>query len=82
MKNLTEFVIVLCALNLFTGCEIISNSAKYNFANGYYFSRLNTGKVKKYYVVTGERFNKSLSFTYCKANGRYGKIHHCIISSK
>ncbi len=40
-------------MNLLAGCKILHNSAKYNFTNGFYYSRLNTGKVKKYYLVTG-----------------------------
>lgn len=53
MKKFHAAVIILCALNLFTGCKILHNSAKYNFTSGFYFSKLNTGKQKKYYLVTG-----------------------------
>ena len=53
MRSTNRFIIILCVSNFIIGCGVISNSSKYNFASGYYYSRLNTGKVKKYYVVTG-----------------------------
>lgn len=38
----------------FAGCDVLKpSSAKYNFADGYYYSRLNGEKNKRYYVVTG-----------------------------
>lgn len=44
---------LLCTLGIFTGCQVLNNSSKYSFVNGYYFSRLNAKKAKKYYVLTG-----------------------------
>lgn len=53
MKNfyrLLPFISISCVL---ASCEVLNNSSKYNFADGYYYSKLNTKKTKKYYVVAG-----------------------------
>ncbi len=53
MKNiyrLLPFISISCSL---TSCEVLNNSSKYTFADGYYYSKLNTKKTKKYYVVAG-----------------------------
>ena len=52
MKRLPVVFVILCVLCLLTGCEILHHSTKYNFASGFYFSRLHTGELKKYYIVT------------------------------
>lgn len=40
-------------LLLLTGCEELRHSSKYNFADGYYYSRLHSKKTERYYVVAG-----------------------------
>ncbi len=35
------------------GCGVTGNSSKFSFADGYYRTRLNGKKYKKYYVTTG-----------------------------
>lgn len=40
--------------NVFLSCAILNNnSAKYNFTDGYYYSRLDQHKKFRYYLVTG-----------------------------
>lgn len=41
-----------CLSYFLSGCATIGNSSKYNFASGYYYSRLNSSIPKRYYVVT------------------------------
>ena len=55
--KLINSVLKRCVIFFFlvsiTGCSVLdNNSSKYNFADGYYYSRLNKTKTAKYYVVT------------------------------
>ncbi len=52
MNKLLKYVLIINVLSI-TGCAALNNSSKYNFADGYYYSRLNNKKTDKYYVVTG-----------------------------
>jgi hypothetical protein len=50
-----KFPAIICsiasALLVCSGCSVLSDS-KYNFNDGYYYSKLNTAKAKKYYIAT------------------------------
>ncbi|HEY1869539.1 MAG TPA: hypothetical protein VGG71_00705, partial [Chitinophagaceae bacterium] len=53
MKNLSKLSGAIVIISMACGCSVLNNnSAKYNFADGYYYSRLNTNKTGRYYVVT------------------------------
>jgi hypothetical protein len=42
----------LCALTLIVGCGVTRSSSKYDFADGYYYSKLNGKQNKKYYITS------------------------------
>ena len=52
MKNFNGILLSLCTVSLFSSCEVLNNTSKFNFINGYYFSKLHTKKTRKFYVVT------------------------------
>ena len=52
MNKSLKYVLIMYVSGI-TGCTALNNSSKYNFADGYYYSRLNNKKTDKYYVVTG-----------------------------
>ena len=54
MEQACKLVLFFYVISSLYSCEVLNNSSKYNFVDGYYFSRLNTKKAKKYYVVAAE----------------------------
>jgi hypothetical protein len=52
MSRLTVLVVLFICLVMY-GCGITEHSSKYSFTDGYYSSKLEGNKYKKYYVVTG-----------------------------
>ncbi len=51
MTAIYKLLLFMCILILLVGCEVLNNSSKYNFTDGYYQCKLNTKKPVKYYVV-------------------------------
>ncbi len=63
LLGLTYCLLTLCS------CQVLNNSSKYNFVDGYYHSRLNTTKKATYYVVA-----LSDSIKVYPAHSRSGKV--------
>ncbi|MDB5278044.1 MAG: hypothetical protein JWR61_2999 [Ferruginibacter sp.] len=51
MRFIYRLLFFASALMLFTSCEVLNNSSKYNFIDGYYKSKIQSKKPVKYYVV-------------------------------
>ena len=52
MTAIYKLLLFMCILIMLVGCEVVNNSSKYNFIDGYYQCKLNTKKLVKYHVVT------------------------------
>ena len=54
MISYLKSLLAIYALTLLVGCGITRSSSKYNFSDGYYYSKLNGKQNKKYYVVSAD----------------------------
>ncbi len=52
MISCLKSLLLIYASTLLYGCSVTRSSSKYNFSDGYYYSKLNGNRSKKYYVAS------------------------------
>jgi hypothetical protein len=52
MISCLKSLLLIYASTLLYGCGVTRSSSKYNFSDGYYYSKLNGNRSKKYYVAS------------------------------
>ena len=54
MISCLKSLLLIYAVTVLYGCGVTRTSSKYNFSDGYYYSKLNGKQNKKYYVVSAD----------------------------